>query len=384
MSQDDHRPPEPGGPIAFMATNRVAANLLMFGILAAGLVSLGGLEREAWPTVPFNTIEVSVAYPGATPEEVEESIVVKIEEQVEALQDVKSVKSIAAPGMASVRVELKTDTDISEAMDEIESAVGLIQTFPGAAERPEFREMDNRNSMIRLIVHGGIPERSIKELAHQVEDDLSTLPSISHVETSGTRNYEISIEVPLARLRAYGLTLDDIADAVRRSSLDLSAGSIDTREAEVRVRTIGQRYDQLDFEEIIVLARNDGTAIRLSELADVRDAFQDTALMVRHQGQLAAFVEVYLAEGEQVMDVAEAVHEHTANTIVPSLPDGVGITIWNDDSQTYSGAGRDPQQERRSRTGSGIRRALALFLDDTARTVGLSSAWSPLGSGRWP
>ena len=336
MSQDDHRPPEPGGPIAFMATNRVAANLLMFGILAAGLVSLGGLEREAWPTVPFNTIEVSVAYPGATPEEVEESIVVKIEEQVEALQDVKSVKSIAAPGMASVRVELKTDTDISEAMDEIESAVGLIQTFPGAAERPEFREMDNRTSMIRLIVHGDIPERSIKELAHQVEDGLSTLPSVSHVETSGTRNYEISIEVPLARLRAYGLTLDDIADAVRRSSLDLSAGSIDTREAEVRVRTIGQRYDQLDFEEIVVLARNDGTAIRLGELADVRDAFQDTALMVRHQGQLAAFVEVYLAEGEQVMDVAEAVHEHTANSIIPSLPDGVGITIWNDDSQTYS------------------------------------------------
>ncbi len=336
MSQDDQRPPEPGGPIAFMATNRVAANLLMFGILAAGLVSLGGLEREAWPTVPFNTIEVSVAYPGATPEEVEESIVVKIEEQVEALQDVKSVKSIAAPGMASVRVELKTDTDISEAMDEIESAVGLIQTFPGAAERPEFREMDNRNSMIRLIVHGDIPERSIKELAHQVEDGLSTLPSVSHVEPSGTRNYEISIEVPLARLRAYGLTLDDIADAVRRSSLDLSAGSIDTREAEVRVRTIGQRYDQLDFEEIVVLARNDGTAIRLGDLADVRDAFQDTALMVRHQGQLAAFVEVYLAEGEQVMDVAEAVHEHTANTIVPSLPDGVGITIWNDDSQTYS------------------------------------------------
>ena len=336
MSQDDQRPPEAGGPIAFMATNRVAANLLMFGILAAGLVSLGGLEREAWPTVPFNTIEVSVAYPGATPEEVEESIVVKIEEQVEALPDVKSVKSIAAPGMASVRVELKTDTDINEAMDEIESAVGLIQTFPGAAERPEFREMDNRTSMIRLIVHGDIPERSIKELAHQVEDGLSTLPSISHVETSGTRNYEISIEVPLARLRAYGLTLDDIADAVRRSSLDLSAGSIDTREAEVRVRTVGQRYDQLDFEEIVVLARSDGTAIRLGDLAEVRDAFQDTALMVRHQGQLAAFVEVYLAEGEQVMDVAEAVHHHTANTIVPSLPDGVGITIWNDDSQTYS------------------------------------------------
>jgi len=177
--------------------------------------------------------------------------------------------------MASVRVELKTDMDISEAMDEIESAVGLIQTFPGAAERPEFREMDSRTSMIRLIVHGDIPERSLKELAHQVGDDLSTLPNVSHVETTGTRNYEISIEVPPARLRAYRLTLDDVADAARRSSLDLSAGSIDTRQAEVRVRTIGQRYDQPDFEEIVVFARNDGTVIRLGDLADVRDAFQD-------------------------------------------------------------------------------------------------------------
>ena len=336
MSQSDLQPPERGGPIAYMATNRVAANLCMFGILAAGVVSFGALERQAWPTVPFNTVEVSVAYPGATPEEVEESIVVKIEEQVEALRDVKAVKSVAAPGMASVRVELKTDTDISEAMDEIKSAVGLIQTFPGAAERPEFREMDNLTSMMRLIVFGDISERSLKELAHQIEDSLGTLPNVSHVETTGTRDYEISIEVPLVRLRAYGLTLDDVADAVRRSSLDLSAGSIDTRDAEVRVRTVGQSYDQLDFEEIVVLARNDGTVIRLGDFADVRDAFQDSALIVRHQGRPAAFVEVYLAKGEQVMDVAEAVHEHTANAIVPSLPDGVGITIWNDDSRTYS------------------------------------------------
>ena len=336
MNHSDAYQGEPGGPIAFMASNRVAANLLMFLILAAGLVAFGALEREAWPTVPFNTIEVSMAYPGATPEEVEESIVVKIEEQVEALADVKAVKSLAASGMASVRVELKTGTDISEAMDEIESAVGLIQTFPGAAERPEFREMNNRTSMIRLIVFGDIPERSLKELAYQVEDSLSTLPNVSHVETTGTRNYEISIEIPLVRLRTFGLTLDDVAAAIRRNSLDLSAGRIDTRVAEVRVRTIGQSYDQLDFEEIVVVARNDGTIVRLGDIADVRDAFQDIDLIFRHQEKPAVFVEVFRAEGEQVMELAGAVHEHIANVIVPSLPDGVGITTWNDDSRTYS------------------------------------------------
>ena len=336
MNRTDPYQGEPGGPIAYMASNPVAANLLMFSILAAGLVALGALEREAWPTVPFNTIEVSVAYPGASPDEVEESIVVKIEERVEALQDVKAVKSLAAPGLASVRVELKTGADISEVMDDVKAAVGLIQSFPGAAERPRFREMDNRTSMIRLIVFGDIPERSLKELAYQIEDDLALLPDVSHVETTGTKNYEISIEVPLVRLRALGLTLDDVADAVRRSSLDLSAGSIDTREAEVRVRTIGQSYDQLDFEEIVVIARKDGTILRLGEIADVRDAFQETDLILRHQGQPALFVEVYRAEGEQVMAIAEAVQGHAANVIIPSLPDGVGITIWNDDSQTYS------------------------------------------------
>ena len=125
------------GPIAYMAGNGVAANLLMLAIIAAGLVSLTGLEREAWPPIPFNMIELSMAYPGASPEEVEDSIVVKIEEQVEALDDVKSIRSVAAPGIASVSVEMRSGTDIDQALDKVESAVSRIQSFPGAAARPE-------------------------------------------------------------------------------------------------------------------------------------------------------------------------------------------------------------------------------------------------------
>ncbi len=327
---------EPGGPIAFMASNPIAANLLMFGILAAGFASLAALEREAWPTLPFYTIEVSMAYPGASPEEVEESIVVKIEEQVQSLEDVKTVRSVAAPGMASVAVEVKSGTDMDRALDEIESAVSRIQSFPGAAERAVIQEMTNRQSMIRLIVHGDIPERSLKELAYQMEDALGSLPSVSNVETTGARDYEISVEVPLRRLRALGITLEDVARAVRRGSLDLSAGSIETRDAEVRVRTLGQRYDQQDFEGIVVLTRPDGTVVRLGDIADVRDGFEDSNLIVRHEGRRALFIEVFRAEGELVMDVATAVQEHVANVIAPSLPEGVGVTVWNDESQTYS------------------------------------------------
>ena len=329
----DHR--ERSGPLAYMASNGIAANLLMMGIVAAGLVSLTGLEREAWPITPFYHIEVSMAYPGATPEEIEESIVVKIEDQVSGLDDVQAVKSLAAPGMASVRIQMDSGTDMDRALDDIESAVNRIQSFPAGAERPRFQEMDNRFSMMRLIVYGNISERSLKELAHRIEDDLTTLPSVSQVEVSGVRDYEVSIEVPLHRLSALGLTLTDVAGAIRRSSLDLSAGSINTRESQVRVRTLGQNYDQQDFEEIVLLSGRDGTLVRLGDIAEVRDGFQEADLIVRHQNQPAVFVEVYRAGGEQVMDVATAVREHLANEVIPALPDGVGITMWNDESQAY-------------------------------------------------
>ena len=312
------------------------ANLFMFAIFAAGLVSLTGLEREAWPTIPFNHIEVSIAYPGATPEEIEESIIAKVEEQVSSLDDVLAVKSMAAPGIASVRIEVKSGTDIPLAVDEIESAVDRIQSFPTGSERPQIAEMTSRQSIIRLVLYGDIPERSLKELAYQVEDELASLPTVSLTETSGVRNYEISIEVPLNRLRALGLTLDDVAAAIRRSSLDLSAGRIDTSDAQVRVRTLGQRYVQQDFEDIVVLGRSDGTAVRLGDIAEVRDDFQNVDLIVRHEGKPAAFVEVSRVEGEHVMDVANAVHAHVANVIAPSLPEGVEVDILNDESQVYA------------------------------------------------
>ena len=185
------------------------------------------------------------------------------------------------------------------------------------------------------MVYGDIPERSLKELAYQIEDELASLPSVSMVETSGVRDYEISIEIPLRRLRALGLTLDDVAASIRRNSMDLPAGQIDTAQEQIRVRTVAQRYVQREFESIVVLSRSDGTIVRLGDIAQVRDGFEDTDLIVRHQGKPAAFVEVSRMPGEQVMAVATAVQEHVANVIVPSLAEGVRVDILNDESQTY-------------------------------------------------
>ena len=336
MNAPQTRHGESGGAIGYMASNGVAANLLMIAILVAGVVALFQLDLESWPSVPFHQVEVSVAYPGATPEEVVEGIVVKIEDEVEGLDDVKRIRSVAAPGMGSVRVEMHAGTDMNDAVGDVEAAVGRIQTFPAEAERPQIREMTNAQSVMRLIIFGDLPERSLKEIAFRVEDELAALDDVSQVETSGVRNYEISIEVSLPRLRALGLTLNDIAGIVGASSLDLSAGSINTELSQVRVRTLGQSYDQHDFEEIVLLSRPDGTVVRLGDVATVRDGFQDLDLIVRHQGLPAVFVEVSRASGENVMSVAGAVEEHVQTEVEPSLPDGVGITIWNDESSVFA------------------------------------------------
>ena len=335
MSAGDGFAGEPRGPIAYMVRNGVAANLLMFFIVAGGLVSMNGLVQEAFPALSFDHVEISMSYPGATPDDVEESIVMKIEEQVAALDGVREVTAVAAEGYATVMVGLKSGTDVTRALDDIGSAVNRIQTFPARAERPEIREMTNRQSVIRLVLYGDVPERALKELAFGVENDIASLPVVSYVETSGVRDYEISIEVPLHRLRATGLTISDVSDAVRRGSLDLSAGSIETRDAEVRVRTIGRSYDQQDFEDIIVLSGADGAAVRLGDIADVRDGFQDVDLITRYDGQRAAFVEVYRTAGEQVLEVVRAVEEHLDREVLPALPAGLSIAILNNDAEAY-------------------------------------------------
>ena len=327
---------ERSGPIAYMVRNGVAANLLMLGIAAAGFVSWTGLGQEAWPTMPFNQVEVSVAYPGATPEEMEESVVATIEEQVNSLNDVKTVRSVAAHGLASVAVEFKSGTDIARARDDVESAVGRIHSFPDGAERPEFRELTNRQSIMRLIVHGDVSERSLKEAAYWIEERLASISEVSHVETTAVRNYEISIEVPRHRLRALGLTLHDVADAVRRSSVNVSAGEINTGDSHVRVSAVGRRYDQQDFEEIVVRARPDGTMLRLEDIGEVHDGFQDTPLIVQYQGRPGAFVEIYRADGESVAEVVAAAKVYVEDTLAPSLPEGVGIAIWNDESELFN------------------------------------------------
>ncbi len=325
------------GPISFMVRNPIAANLLMGFLLFAGLLAALELPQEFLPEASLDRIQVVVPYPGAAPQEVEESIVRKIEEQIGSVEGLKRTESSAAESLGSVIAEFGQGTDLSRALSEVKARVDRIATFPAGAERPEVREVTSRQIVLRLVVHGDVPERTLKELAYRIEDGVLGLPEVSYAETSGVRNYEISIEVPLGRLRAFGLTLDEVAAAVRRGSLELSAGKISTGEEEIRVRTLGQNYEQGDFEDIVVLTRSDGTSVRLGDMATVRDAFADTDLITRFNGRPAARLDIYRSAGENVIDIARAIRDYVDSEVAPELPEGVAVDFWRDDSIDLEG-----------------------------------------------
>ncbi len=334
MTPEDHPPREERGAIAYMAKNGVAANLLMAALLLMGLVSCPGLVEEGFPSLSFDAVEVSVPWPGATPSEVDDSIVSRVEEAVSGVDQVWEVSSIAAEGVASVIVEVDADGDMQRALDDIESAVSGIEGLPADSERPRVREMTNRQSAVRLVLHGDVPERILKTLALRVEDSLTALPEVSFVTVAGIRDDEISIEVPRARLRALGLTLADLAGAVRAGSLEASAGAMDTSDARLRVRTLGRSLTQQEFEDVVVLSRSDGTVVRLGDIAEVRDGFKDVDMVARYNGEPAAFVEVWRTSDESVLEIAAVVLSHV-DEVRASLPPGVSISVLNNDALSY-------------------------------------------------
>ncbi|MEM1117746.1 MAG: efflux RND transporter permease subunit [Bacteroidota bacterium] len=333
------------GAIAWMARNGVASNLLMVALIAAGIVALTRMVIEVFPEFSLDAIQVSVVYPGATPEEVEESIVQKIEEQIEAVEGIDEVTATASEGRGVVTAQLRLGTDVAQALDDIKGQVDQITTFPAQAEEPLVRELTNRQSVLKLALYsdpeaggsaggGVVSERALKEIAYRVEDEIAALPEVSYVEASNVRLYEVSVEVPQATLRRYGLSLTDVSQAVAAGSLELSAGSIETSEEEIRVRTLGRNYTQQDFEDVVVVGSASGAQVRLGDIAEVRDAFEDADLVPRYNGEPTAFVEVFRTSDERVLTVTDAVFAYLDAELRPSLPRGVAVEVWEDDSRT--------------------------------------------------
>ena len=318
--------------IAWFGNNHVAANLLMGLIVLAGLVTLPIMPKKTFPDIDVPYISIAVPYLGAAPEEVEEGVCVRIEEELEGVVGVKSIRSNASEGVCSVSVELFEDSDKSKALDEVKNRIDSIDTFPEEIEQPITTLIENINNVLSLTITGPDDERTLKELAQQIRDDIVQLPGITQVEVANVRPYEISIEVSEVSLRRFELTFDEVARAVRTGSLDLPGGTIKTAASEILLRTKGQAYNGYDFENLVLRTRADGTRLYLKDVATVVDAFADTDRILRFNGKPAALIEVKRVGQEDVQQISSAVR-HYVDNISHALPQNIEATIWNDDSK---------------------------------------------------
>ena len=320
------------GLIGWFAKNHVAANLLMIGIIGLGVYSLvAEIKKESFPEFIRNQIQVQVPFPGATPEEVEQGVILRVEEAVKSIEGVVEYRSFAGEGGGTVYIDLDSRADVADKMDEVKLAVDGISTFPADTERPIITEYRFRNPVINVQLAGDLDESTMKELADRLREEIVALPEVSFAQVFGSRPFEIAIEISENTLRQYGLTLDRVAQVIRQWSIDLAGGSIRSEAGDIRLRATGQAYTGQEYEEIVLLTRPDGTRIRLGDVAEIRDRFAEVQSYSFFNGKRSFGINVLATKDQNPIDVSAAVKEFVL-VRNQTLPPEAQMTAWADNS----------------------------------------------------
>jgi multidrug efflux pump subunit AcrB len=320
--------------IRWFVENPVAANLLMIVILLGGITSIPKTSKEFFPSAPSNVIEVSVAYPGAGPKEAEEQICIRIEEAIHDLDGIEKIRSNARLGSGQTLIDIEADYDSEKLLNEIKARVDALNTLPSEAERPFVRLATWRREVLSLALTGDVPERSLKIYGEKLRDELAALPEVSYVELGATRDYEIAIDVSEHTLKRYNLSFDEIATAIRQSSLNLPAGSIKADTGDIQLQTRDQAYTQAEFADIIIRRQIDGGQLRLGDIATISDDFVDSNRISRFNGKPAVFLNVSSTAQPDVIKTSNAVKAFVERAN-QQLPDKLELQLWRDNSYSF-------------------------------------------------
>jgi len=324
------------GLIAWFASNHVAANLLMMFIIVAGLISVATIRKQTTPDFELNLIQVRVPYLGAAPQEVEEGVVVKVEEAIQDILGIVEINSRADEGLGSVTIEVSRDTDINEVLTDVKTRVDAIATFPALTEKPVIYKIEPDIPVIFVAIHGDVDEFGRKLLAQDIRNELLSMPEISKVDFYGDRSFEISVEVSEHILRQYGLTMSEVSEAIRASSVDLPGGTIRTEGGDILLRTEGQVYTGMEFADLVLRTFPDGTRLTLGDIASIEDGFVETDEFGRFDGNPAATLNVRATGQQNELKTAAAVKEYVREKRA-SLPAGVELDLWVDRSHYLKG-----------------------------------------------
>jgi len=319
------------GLIGYFVNNSVAANLVMGLLLAGGFIAGLGLTAQVFPTIDPGIVTVTVPYPGATPSEVEESITRRVEEAVFGIDGVKKVVSKASENSGTITIELKDFVDDAQVRDDVEAAVeGLADFPPEEAEQPEVKRADTVSEVITLFVASELGEKSLRAGAENLSEELLALPTVTLVSLVGARDYEISIEVSEEASRQYNISINEIAAAIRKSSINLSSGELRTDAGDLLLRTNNKGKSGKDFADIVLRASADGSILRLEDVAVIRDEFANVDLIQEYNGRKSLFVKVEKSEAEDALEIAAEVKSFLTD-YQPRA--GLDIGIWEDQSE---------------------------------------------------
>ena len=323
------------GPIAWMAQNAVAANLLMAGILLSGVfLGMCQVKQEVFPSFELDVVAIQTAYPGAGPEEVEQGIVLAVEEAVQGIDGVKKVNSKAYEGVGVVTVEFQIDVDPQEVLADVKNAVDGISSFPLESEEPQVSLMKRKASVISLIISGDQDLYTLHQLGEKVRAGLMARSDVTYVEITGVPPLEVAVEVPRATLETYGLTLDEVAMRIRSASVDVPAGGLDTAKGELLVRVSDRRRLGPEFADIVLRTSPNGSVLTLGDVATIRDGYEELDQATYYNGRPAIRVTAYRVGSESPQQISDAMHEYLEE-IRAETPQAIEFSIWDDDSQMF-------------------------------------------------
>lgn len=326
--------------LEFFARNRVAANLLMIAICVAGAVTLlmRRIPLEVFPEFESDQITISVPYRGATPEEVEESIVIRIEEAISDVEGIEEMISTASESGGNVNIEVDETYDRRDVLDEIEARVNAIPDFPpGDAEKTTVRLGSTDRWVISVVLYGDMSETDLRRLGEQVRDEITSLPNISGAELQGVRPYEITIEIDEAALQRHRLSFEEVSQALRASSIDVPAGTLQTAAGEIALRTKGRAYTREEFEAITLVSREDGSRLSLADVARVSDGFDENPFIARFNGRRCVLIAVFREGNQSAIRIADEVKAYMSESGPRLERYNVGIDYWSDSSQIVRG-----------------------------------------------
>ncbi|MCF6319887.1 MAG: efflux RND transporter permease subunit, partial [Proteobacteria bacterium] len=322
--------------IAWWAKNTVAANLIMIGLFIAGYIGYSNMEREMNPQVRFPGLQINVAWPGATPQDVEEQIIMRIEESVRDLDEIEWVRSSASEGQGEISILANQNANFTQFMNDVKIRVDSISSFPRDVEPPTVQQWVNRNEFIRVAISGELNERDLKYLAEKLRSEAANLPAVSIVELFGTRREEVSIEIGRESLRRYDLTFDDVANAIRNSSINQSAGSVRTEVGNFQLKVRNQANTEEDFSQIIIRQSQDGGVIRVGDVTTVVDGFEDNPILATLNGEPSILLQVMTTETMDIVTASNSIR-NWIDERQSTLPAGATLTLWTDNAEDFKG-----------------------------------------------